>query len=164
MELAEAENRRRAAIEAVANERTLLEQQLKQSQAERSKLQDEIVAMKRDVETTWATERMENAVLRERINDVAAEVARLTSVLEGPGSTIDTMLASEPAHAPAPAVPLAPVANGDQVAQARSMARAARVRSPTASGRCRAAPRACRSRAGHKVGGRWPARLRNLCA
>ena len=29
---------------------------------------------------------MENAVLRERINDVAAEVARLTSVLEGPGS------------------------------------------------------------------------------
>ena len=112
MELAEAENRQRAAVEAVANERTLLEQQLKQSQAERSKLQDEIVAMKRDVETTWATERMENAVLRERINDVAAEVARLTSVLEGPGSTIDTVLASEPAHAPAPAVPLAPVANG----------------------------------------------------
>jgi hypothetical protein len=31
--------------------------------------------------------------LRERINDVAAEVARLTAALEGPGSTIVSMLA-----------------------------------------------------------------------
>jgi hypothetical protein len=36
---------------------------------------------------------VENALLRERINDVAAEVARLTAVLEGPGSPIDTILA-----------------------------------------------------------------------
>ena len=50
--------------------------------------------MKREAEATWATERMENAVLRERINDVAAEVARLTSVLEGPGSPIDAILAT----------------------------------------------------------------------
>jgi hypothetical protein len=34
-------------------------------------------------------------MLRERINDVAAEVARLTSALEGPGSEIDTILATE---------------------------------------------------------------------
>ena len=32
-------------------------------------------------------------MLRERINDVAAEVARLTAALEGPGSPIDTILA-----------------------------------------------------------------------
>ena len=38
-------------------------------------------------------ERVENALLRERINDVAAEVARLTAVLEGPGSPIESMLA-----------------------------------------------------------------------
>ena len=43
--------------------------------------------MKRDAELTWASERVENALLRERINDVAAEVARLTAALEGPGST-----------------------------------------------------------------------------
>jgi len=55
--------------------------------------------MKREAEATWASERVENALLRERINDVAAEVARLTSVLEGPGSTIDTILAA-PEHAP----------------------------------------------------------------
>ena len=53
--------------------------------------------MKREAEATWASERVENALLRERINDVAAEVARLTSVLEGPGSPIDTILAA-PEH------------------------------------------------------------------
>ena len=99
-ELAEAENRRRAAIEALTTERTTLENQLKQSQDERDKLQNEIASMKREVETTWASERMENAVLRERINDVAAEVARLTSVLEGPGSPIDAMLAGDAAAPP----------------------------------------------------------------
>jgi len=103
-ELAEAENRRRTSTEVLDAERLGLETQLKQSQAERDKLQNEIVSMKREAEATWATERMENAVLRERINDVAAEVARLTSVLEGPGSPIDAMLAG------APAVPLAPAA------------------------------------------------------
>ena len=51
--------------------------------------------MKREAEATWAAERVENALLRERINDVAAEVARLTSVLEGPGSRIDAILAEE---------------------------------------------------------------------
>ena len=108
--LAEAEARRRTTIEAVTNERTALEQQLQQSQAERSRLYDEIAAMKRDAETTWATERMENAVLRERINDVAAEVARLTGMLEGPGSQINTILAGEAAR-----TPLAPAANGDKL-------------------------------------------------
>ena len=104
-ELAEAENRRRASTETLTTERAALEAQLKQSQAERDKLQNELVAMKREVESAWQTERMENAVLRERINDVAAEVARLTSVLEGPGSTIETMLAGAPTT-----VPLAPAA------------------------------------------------------
>ena len=50
--------------------------------------------MKREAETAWAAERVENALLRERINDVAAEVARLTAALEGPGSPIETMLAA----------------------------------------------------------------------
>ncbi len=64
------------------------------------RMQRELGAMKRDAETTWATERVENALLRERINDVAAEVARLTAVLEGPGSQIDTILAQAvPDHA-----------------------------------------------------------------
>jgi chromosome segregation ATPase len=70
-----------------------LEAQLAAAIEERTKLQRELATMKRDAETTWAAERVENALLRERINDVAAEVARLTAVLEGPGSPIESMLA-----------------------------------------------------------------------
>ena len=36
--------------------------------------------------------------MRERINDVAAEVARLTAVLEGPSSPINSVLANDPAR------------------------------------------------------------------
>ncbi len=72
---------------------TQLEAQLAASMEERGKLQREVATMKRETETTWAAERVENALLRERINDVAAEVARLTAVLEGPGSPIESMLA-----------------------------------------------------------------------
>jgi chromosome segregation ATPase len=97
-ELAEAERRHRLATEAIRTEKTLLEEQLKQSQDERAKLQREMATMKRDAETAWASERMESAVLRERINDVAAEVARLTATLEGPGSPIDTILAADAAR------------------------------------------------------------------
>ena len=97
-ELAEAERRHRLATEAIRTEKTLLEEQLKQSQDERAKLQREMATMKRDAETAWASERMESAVLRERINDVAAEVARLTATLEGPGSPIDAILAADAAR------------------------------------------------------------------
>jgi hypothetical protein len=39
---------------------------------------------------------MENALLRERINDIAAEVAKLAMQLEGPNSAIEAMLGAEP--------------------------------------------------------------------
>jgi chromosome segregation ATPase len=109
-ELAKAEARHLAATEAVRAEKALVENQLKQSHEEREKLQRDIAAMKRDAESTWAAERMENAVLRERINDVAAEVARLTATLEGPESPIDTILSADAGRAAA----LAPAAtNGN---------------------------------------------------
>ena len=59
--------------------------------------------MKRDTESTWASERVENALLRERINDVAAEVARLTAALEGPGSPIESLAAGRRRPSTAPA-------------------------------------------------------------
>jgi chromosome segregation ATPase len=100
-ELAETHSRLRVSTDNLRAEKALVEGQLRLAQDEREQLQREISAMKRQAESTWASERMENAVLRERINDVAAEVARLTSALEGPGSAITSML-GEAGRAPAP--------------------------------------------------------------
>ena len=93
--LADAEDRHQLATEAIAFEKSLIEKELKQSHDERAKLQREIAAMKRDAREVGADERMDNAELRERINDVAAEVARLTATLEGPDSPIDAILSGD---------------------------------------------------------------------
>ena len=92
-EIENAGGRASGAVDKFRADMHQLEAQLAAALDERTKLQRELAAMKRDAETTWAAERVENALLRERINDVAAEVARLTAVLEGPGSAIETMLA-----------------------------------------------------------------------
>src|SRR5438132_484696 len=94
-QLAQAEDRHRVAIETLRTERSLIENELKRSQDERDKLQREIAAVKRDAENAGAYERMESAVLRERIDEVAAEVVRLTAALEGPGSPIEALLNAE---------------------------------------------------------------------
>jgi chromosome segregation ATPase len=70
-----------------------LEGELAAAHEVRAKLESEMADLKREAEASWASERVENALLRERINDVAAEVARLTAALEGPDSPIDAMLA-----------------------------------------------------------------------
>src|SRR5262249_48764058 len=75
--------------------KSLVETQLERAREDRAKLQRELAAMKREAEAAWAAERVENALLRERINDVAAEGVRLTAVLEGSGSAIDKILAEE---------------------------------------------------------------------
>jgi chromosome segregation ATPase len=92
-ELASAGGRSSTAVDKFRSDIMQLEAQLAAALEERAKLQREIATMKRDTESTWASERVENALLRERINDVAAEVARLTAALEGPGSAIMAMLA-----------------------------------------------------------------------
>jgi chromosome segregation ATPase len=93
--LAQAEQRHAAAIEAQRAENRALEEQLGQSFDEITKLESEMATLRRQVEATWASERMANAVLRERINDVAGEVVRVAHALEGLGSPIETMLAGK---------------------------------------------------------------------
>jgi chromosome segregation ATPase len=92
-ELSTSGSRSSTAVDRFRTDITQLEAQLAAAIEERAKLQREIGTMKRDAESTWAAERVENALLRERINDVAAEVARLTATLEGPGSPIESLLA-----------------------------------------------------------------------
>ncbi|HMI16053.1 MAG TPA: hypothetical protein VK526_06800 [Bradyrhizobium sp.] len=84
------------AIEKLRAEKAALEEQLRIARDERAKLQRDANAIQQQAESSWATERMENALLRERINDIAAEVAKLAIQLEGPNSPIEAILAAEP--------------------------------------------------------------------
>jgi chromosome segregation ATPase len=101
------------ALERLKIEKAEVEEQLRVARDERTRLQRDITAIQQQTESSWATERMENALLRERINDIAAEVAKLAMQLEGPNSPIEALLAAEPA------VPAKPsngaVANGAAV-------------------------------------------------
>ena len=111
-ELAASGGRSNTAVDRFRAEIGQLEAQLAAAIDERDKMRGQVGTMKRDAESTWAAERVENALLRERINDVAAEVVRLTSVLEGPGSRIDAILAET--AAPAGTVNGAPPPNGEE--------------------------------------------------
>src|ERR1700736_5546341 len=91
------------AIEKLRSEKAAVEEQLRIARDERDKLQRVINAIQQQAESSWATERMENALLRERINDIAAEVAKLAMQLEGPNSPIETMLAAADPAVPAKA-------------------------------------------------------------
>jgi chromosome segregation ATPase len=84
-------------VEKLKSEKAAAENQLRVAQEERGKLQRDLNAIQQQTESSWATERMENALLRERINDIAAEVAKLAMTLEGPNSAIEAILAAEPA-------------------------------------------------------------------
>ena len=107
-ELSETGAGKMPALERLKAEKAAVEEQLRIARDERAKLQRDINAIQQQAESSWATERMENALLRERINDIAAEVAKLAMQLEGPNSPIEAMLA----EAPAPAKP----ANGAALA------------------------------------------------
>ena len=100
------ENDLRTVIAEISDRAGLLTQKLKAENAElridldragteRDRLTRELSSVKRETEENWASERVENSLLRERINDVAAEVARLASALEGPNSPIDAILATK---------------------------------------------------------------------
>ena len=94
-EIASSSSQLKETVRNLIAEKDVLQQELGVAIAERSKLQLELGAMKREAESTWAAERVENALLRERINDVAAEVVKLAVTLEGPNSPIEAILAAE---------------------------------------------------------------------
>jgi len=96
--IAELDGRTSSMAERLKSEKAQLQAELERTRDERDRLSRDLAAMKRETEETWASERVENALLRERINDVAAEVARLASTLEGPNSPIDAILAAETAR------------------------------------------------------------------
>jgi chromosome segregation ATPase len=87
--------------------------------SEKAELEKQLEAVRRDMaaaiaqaQASWTTERTENALLRERINDIAAEVARLAVQLEGPDSPIETILAAGTPSGPSGKKASAKTANG----------------------------------------------------
>ena len=104
-EIAAANGGKSPIVEKLRAEKAAVEEQLRVARDERAKLQRDINAIQQQAESSWATERMENALLRERINDIAAEVAKLAMQLEGPNSAIEAMLAAEPDVPRTPAKP-----------------------------------------------------------
>jgi hypothetical protein len=51
----------------------------------RNQAQIELTALNHEAEATWRAERIENALLRERINDIAAQVAHMVMTLDKDG-------------------------------------------------------------------------------
>lgn len=96
-----------------AGEKARLEQERDAAREEAARLRREAASLRQGTEATGAAERAENALLRERINDIAAEVARLTLALEGPGSPIEAILADEKTNG----LPAAAGANGSSPAE-----------------------------------------------
>jgi chromosome segregation ATPase len=96
--IAELDGRASSATQQLKAENAQLQAEIGRIKAERDRFAADLGNMKRETEENWASERVENALLRERINDVAAEVARLASALEGPDSPIDAILAAETAR------------------------------------------------------------------
>ena len=101
-----------SAMEKLRAEKAALEEQLTVARDERAKVQRDINLIQQQAESSWSTERMENALLRERINDIAAEVAKLAVTLEGPDSPIEALLASEEQKPAISAIVKATTANG----------------------------------------------------
>ncbi len=102
-ELAATEIRRISAADMLRTETARLETEIDRVRDDRARLQLEIATLRRNIEATSTAENVENALVRERINDIAAEMARLTAALEGPGSAIDAILTGD--ETPASAEP-----------------------------------------------------------
>ncbi|HUI95248.1 MAG TPA: hypothetical protein VLX44_05815 [Xanthobacteraceae bacterium] len=94
-EAASTDGRHRESAETVRADNARLQVALARASDERARLEQDLSAMKRNAEAAGESDRAENALLRESINDIAAEVARITMTLEGPNSPIAAILAAE---------------------------------------------------------------------
>ena len=85
-------------------EKAALEVRLGVVQAERQEIAERLHLLESGAEHNWERERMENAMLRERMNDLAAEITALSTTLEGEASPIRRMIATTHAELQADAV------------------------------------------------------------
>jgi chromosome segregation ATPase len=79
----------------VSADRDLLEERLKILTRENRKLKVDVAVHERTKSEEWSGERRQSAMLREQMNELAAEVVKLTATLEGPDSPINQALAPQ---------------------------------------------------------------------
>jgi chromosome segregation ATPase len=68
------------------------QQKIKQLESERKSLMAEVEEIRAATVDHWQTEKMDAAILRERLNDIAAKVALLTAEIDGPKSSVRRMI------------------------------------------------------------------------
>lgn len=66
--------------------------QVKKIEAERDALKDKLNLLSANANSNWSDERQDNAILRERINDMAAQIAVMTADVEGKSSPIHKLV------------------------------------------------------------------------
>lgn len=80
------------AMASLNKDRAKLEERMTTLARENKKLKAELTAIERAKTDDWSDERRDSAILREQINDLAAEVVNLTAMLDGPDSPINQIL------------------------------------------------------------------------
>lgn len=85
-------------IQMLRAEKVMLDGALAKAREDRTALQQQLDGSAAALAPSAGDPAADTALLRDRISDIAAEVANLTARLEGPGSPIDALLAG---HAPA---------------------------------------------------------------
>lgn len=80
------------AVDTLNRDRARLEERMTALVRENKKLKSELTAIERSKSEDWSDERRDSAILREQINDLAAEVVNLTAMLDGPDSPIKQIL------------------------------------------------------------------------
>lgn len=83
------------ALATLTAERDRLEVRLATLVRENKRFKADIAAYEREKSEDWDQQRRENAILREQINDLAAEAVRLTETLDGPESPISATQRSD---------------------------------------------------------------------
>ena len=94
-------------LERLRSERAVFEGQLKAAREDRDKALSGARLLEGAAQENWERERVDNALLRERMNDLAAEMVAMTAQLEGGQSKINLMIeeADAAAHAPVGGLP-----------------------------------------------------------
>jgi chromosome segregation ATPase len=90
------------AAERLRADKSHAESELQGALEDRRQAQIEVTALRHEAEATWRAERAENTLLRERISEIAAQVAHMAMAMDKPGSPMQAILAEAASMRPDP--------------------------------------------------------------